>query len=220
MHIHHPGRPEDLPQPEELWSRWGLAAVLTASVKREAMGLGRSGWWVDGDALRADDGGTSWWVLRRSGPGRFFLCGEDESGDVIGFEPPVDLFAGAPGWLSSADVEASVGPLEIGCLYWWEDDRWDRAPYSAELDDDGVDFGLSGVLSARNLLSALDWEEIPELAGTVQELAQAASERKLTVDQVEIISAHATAAGGPALDLPAAQRALRATGLDGSPPVA
>lgn len=212
MPVHHPGRPEDLPAPGELWARWAMAAVLTADPADEALGPMRSGWWADDGALRRDDGGTSWWALRRLDSGRFLLHGWDESGDVHGWEPPVDLFAGAPDVITSATAEKVTGPLEPGCAYWWDGDRWGRAPYPDELPDDGLDFGLGSVLDPEVLLSALGWET-PELAAAVAELIGHALDGTVTAARLEAIAQLTTEAGAPPPDVPAMLRALTATGL-------
>ncbi|UNZ15832.1 hypothetical protein [Streptomyces sp. 891-h] len=214
MLIHRPGQPQDLPDPEEMWARWAFAAVLCATSEREGQRSGLSGWWLDAarGGLRMDDRGCTWWALWRWGEGRFLLCGWDESGELIGFEPPVDMFAGAPQWLSPSRLEELVDPFQFGCVYWYEHGRWSRAPYPDELWDDGLDIGLN---SALDLEAAADLRriDVARLKADIEELNRAATHFRVTERQLCAFADRAVASGASSLDVPAMLRALDASGL-------
>ncbi|MFF0742829.1 hypothetical protein ACFYVL_20760 [Streptomyces sp. NPDC004111] len=145
--IHRPGRPTDLLPAELLWARWAvLAALLTTAEREDTSDVHRTGFWVASgggvDRLRFDDGGSSWWALRRAGEGRFVLYGEDESSQVKWHDGPIDVLAGAPDWLPLELLRDLISSYEIGCVYWYENGTWSRAPYPDDLGDDGLDCGM------------------------------------------------------------------------------
>lgn len=160
MTIHRPGLPEDLPAPDVLWARWSTIAIVTAE-DDEARGRYPTGCWLDGGALRLDDSGCTWWTLVRYDGGRAVLYGEDESSGVKWHEPPVDMLAGGPDWLPYENLRDLLEGYELGCVYWYEDGAWARAPYPDDLDDDGLDCGMSRFADREKavdeLVGYLDW---------------------------------------------------------------
>ncbi|MFF9473419.1 hypothetical protein ACF1E9_12450 [Streptomyces roseolus] len=144
MTISRPGLPEDLPPAGTLWARWALVAAFgTTAATEERPSTHRTGHWVDDDGLHRDDGGCTWWVLSRRGEGRYVLYGEDESSTTRWHRPPVDVLAGGPAWLPWDELNDRLSGDELGCVYWYEDGAWARAPYPDGLDDDGLDCGMS-----------------------------------------------------------------------------
>ncbi|MGW7332145.1 hypothetical protein ACWGIU_26845 [Streptomyces sp. NPDC054840] len=150
MRIHRPGRPEDLPEASVLWARWAALAVATWNAEEEKERF-RSGYWLGGgDDLRYDDGACSRWVLIRADGGRAVLLGQDDSSKVGRYAPPIDLLAGAPGWVRGERVRDLSEQGRVECVYWFEDGSWHRAPYPHDLHDDGLDCGI-GHLTTRDL---------------------------------------------------------------------
>ncbi|MFF0217296.1 hypothetical protein [Streptomyces vinaceus] len=159
MKIHRPGRPEDLPDAGLLWARWAALAAATWNAEEEKERF-RYGYWLGasdgGSRLHYDDGSCSRWVLARGEDGgRAVLFGQDDSSRVGRYEPPVDLLAGAPGWVRE-EVDGDL--LERGrieCVYWFEDGCWQRAPYPDDLADDGLDCGIGHLTSRGHAVEAL-----------------------------------------------------------------
>ncbi|MFE1869297.1 hypothetical protein ACFW9N_00115 [Streptomyces sp. NPDC059496] len=153
MKIHRPGRPEDLPEASVLWARWAALAVATWDAEEEEERF-RHGYWFDGSGsdveLRYDDGACSRWVLIRADGGRAVLFGQDDSSKVAQYEPPIDLLAGAPGWVRDERLHDLLEQGRVECVYWFEDGSWRRAPYPDGLHDDGLDCGI-GHLTSREL---------------------------------------------------------------------
>lgn len=153
MKIHRPGRPEDLPQASVLWARWAALAAATWNAEEEKERF-RYGYWLGkGDSdnvLRYDDGACSRWALTRADGGRAVLFGQDDSSKVGQYRPPIDLLAGAPGWVRDDRLHDVVEQGRAECVYWFEDGSWHRAPYPDDLHDDGLDCGL-GHLTSRDL---------------------------------------------------------------------
>lgn len=157
MEIHRPGRPEDLPEAGVLWARWAALAVATWDAEEEKERF-RHGYWFEGGgsgsgsggALRYDDGACSRWALIRADGGRAVLFGQDDSSKVARYEPPIDLLAGAPGWVREERVHDLLEQGRVECVYWYEDGSWHRAPYPDDLHDDGLDCGI-GHLTSREL---------------------------------------------------------------------
>ncbi|MFE3188728.1 hypothetical protein ACFXHA_06935 [Nocardia sp. NPDC059240] len=127
-----------------------------AGYDREAEGQSdRAGIWLNDTGLHWDDSGCTWWTLAWLGEGRAVLFGEDESSDIrwynYKFEHPViDMLAGAPDWLPRADLEEIDDML--GCVYWWDNAAWHRAPYPDDLTDDGLDCGISRFITRAHLV--------------------------------------------------------------------
>ncbi|MCT9088858.1 hypothetical protein N4G70_08255 [Streptomyces sp. ASQP_92] len=211
MTMHRPGLPGDLPSPEALWARWGLLAVLEASAEDEDLPfVHRTGIWIDGGGLHLDDCGCTWWTLARMGEGRFVLYGEDESSDVKWHKPPIDMLAGAPDWLPFARLRDLIEGYELGCVYWYENGAWSRAPYPEGLDDDGLDCGMSRFVDRGDVLGSIDLGRAGDSGP--QDLLGRAERYELTPRQLEsVVSGSAYDRG----DLPAMLRALRLTGLAG-----
>ncbi|MFF4445391.1 hypothetical protein [Streptomyces sp. NPDC001502] len=159
MKIHRPGRPEDLPEASVLWARWAALAAATWNAEEEKERF-RYGYWLGGDdgdgdgdgdnVLRYDDGACSRWVLTRADGGRAVLFGQDDSGKVGQYRPPIDLLAGAPGWVRDDRLHDLLEQGRVECVYWFEDGSWHRAPYPDDLHDDGLDCGI-GHLTSRDL---------------------------------------------------------------------
>ncbi|MFE9119899.1 hypothetical protein [Streptomyces sp. NPDC007172] len=210
MTIHRPGLPGDLPEPELLWARWGLLAVLEASTEEEnTPSVHRTGHWADAGGLHLDDCGCTWWTLDRRGPGRFVLYGEDESSDVKWHKPAIDLLAGAPHWLPFERLRDLIEGYELGCVYWYENGAWARSPYPESLDDDGLDCGMSRFVDRGDVLDAIDLggsaETEPEF------LLDRAERAELTP---ELVQSMVSASEYDHWDLPAMLRALRLAGLE------
>ncbi|MFF3859779.1 hypothetical protein [Streptomyces sp. NPDC002209] len=209
MTIHRPGRPGDLPAAELLWARWAFVAVLEATTEAESHGVHRTGHWIDGAGLHLDDSGCTWWTLARMGQGRFVLYGEDESSGVKWHEPPVDMLAQAPDWLPYETLRGLLEGWELGCVYWYENGAWARAPYPESLEDDGLDCGMSRFVDSEKLLWLLAGHG-PAAKG----LLEAAEHYRLTPGALDLLVAE-TGNGGrdEDWDLPAVHRALHLAGL-------
>lgn len=199
MTIHRPGLPEDLPPPELLWAWWAVVAVLEASTEEEDLGIHRTGHWVDDrGGLHLDDCGCTWWTFVRAGEGRFVLYGEDEASDVKWHEPTVDMLAGGPEWLPYEKLRDLVQGYELGCVYWYENGAWARAPYPATLRDDGLDCGMSR-FAGRDAVRELLEDDVPE------EFFDRAEQYRLTPELLESLVADSDS---DHWDLPAMKRAL------------
>ncbi|WP_234376007.1 hypothetical protein [Streptomyces sp. CB01201] len=209
MTIHRPGLPGDLPEPELLWARWGLLAVLEASTEEEnTPSVHRTGHWADAGGLHLDDCGCTWWTLAQAGGGRFVLYGEDESSDVKWYRPAVDMLAGAPDWLPYAKLRDLIEGHELGCVYWYENGAWARAPYPEGLADDGLDCGMNRFVDRGDVLGAID---LGGSAETDPELLRDPAERGLlTTELVESAVSGSECGHG---DLPAMLGALRLAGV-------
>ncbi|MFC9440535.1 hypothetical protein [Nocardia sp. NPDC057030] len=142
--LHRPGRPEDLPDARVLSARWAAVALATFDRDEELEPVQhRSGYWIDADGLHWDDCGCTWWVLKWLGDGRAVLVGEDESSEVKGYEPAIDLLAGAPEWVPRHYLRGLIDDYMVGCVYWFDEGAWHRASYPDDLADDGLDCGIS-----------------------------------------------------------------------------
>ncbi|MFG3280768.1 hypothetical protein [Streptomyces sp. NPDC048111] len=209
MTIHRPGLPGDLPQPDLLWARWGLLAVLEASAEQEELPfVHRTGMWIDGGGLHLDDCGCTCWTLEKRAPGRYVLYGEDESSDVKWHKPPIDMLAGAPDWLPLDALRDLIEGYELGCVYWYDNGAWSRAPYPEGLDDDGLDCGMSRFADRGDVLGALDIDE--DHGMDAETLLGRAEQYALSR---ELVQALAAASDRDPEDLPAMLRALDRTGL-------
>ncbi|MFG2137614.1 hypothetical protein [Streptomyces sp. NPDC048650] len=212
MSLHRPGLPEELPDPELLWARWAAIAVVTAQDPAER-GRYPTGCWLDGGGLHFDDCGCTWWTLVRAGDGRAVLYGEDESSDVKWHKPPIDMLAGAPDWLPHKTLRDLLEGYELGCVYWYENGAWARAPYPASLADDGLDCGMARFATledaAAELAGYLDGEVDDQSAA---ELLAHAEQHTLTR---ELLDAFRIASGNPDGATSAMAADLRRSGLDG-----
>jgi hypothetical protein len=215
MTVHRPGLPQDLPPAEELWARWALLAAVGATTEEEERRSGyRTGCWIDRQGLHRDDAGCTWWIMSRLGEGRFVLYGEDESSDVKWHEPPIDMLAGGPDWVPHEELRDRLEGYELGCVYWSED-VWGRAPYPDDLDDDGLDCGMSGYIERS--------EVVGELASYLGETADGPSADSLLADaeayrlDVPLLleRLRPVSPDDEPLDLPAVARALALAGLAG-----
>ncbi|MGE7387969.1 hypothetical protein ACQKM2_21090 [Streptomyces sp. NPDC004126] len=225
MTINRPGLPGDLPAAEELWARWALVAVLEADTEAEGHGVHRSGHWIDEEGLHLDDGGCTWWTFAPVGGGRHVLYGEDESSAVKWHEPAVDMLAQGPDWLPYETLRDLVGSWELGCVYWSADGTWARAPYPEDLDDDGLDCGMSRFTDRPKFLDLLlygTWDgcrcaPFEDRQETAAALLDAAARRGLTPGALEDVVAGCSCGRW---DLPAMLRALDLSGLAQGAPAA
>lgn len=229
MTMHRPGLPEDLPPAELLWARWALVAVLEATTEAEGRGVHRTGHWIDGERLRLDDCGCTWWALARMGEGRYVLYGEDESSGVKWHEPAIDMLAQGPEWLPYDTLRDLLQGYELGCVYWYENGAWARAPYPADLDDDGLDCGISRFVVREEVLRLLrdadvdcvcapapgsdpdpDRDLVSGPRPAPADLLAAAEEHRLAPEALEPLAAGCTCGNR---DLAAMRRALHLSGL-------
>jgi hypothetical protein len=210
MTIQRPGLPEELPDPEVLWARWALVAVVEATTEAEESAHYRTGTWIDDEGLHLDDCGCTWWTFSRLGDGRYVLYGEDESSDCKWHEPPVDMLSGGPDWLPYQELRDRLAGNELGCVYWYENGSWARAPYPEDLKDDGLDCGMSRFVERDKAHGLLD-EYVGYGRPARELLMEHAESRRLTP---ELLGEHVSSLEGGAPDLPAMTRALRRAGLD------
>lgn len=229
MTIHRPGLPGDLPPAELLWARWALVAVLEANTEAEGRGVHRTGHWIDSAGLHLDDCGSTCWTLAALGGGRYALYGEDESSGVKWHEPAVDMLAGGPDWLPYETLRDLLQGWELGCVYWYENGAWARAPYPQGLGDDGLDCGMSrftvrgevlGLLDGvgEDCSCGLDGDRAPSPQGRpgAADLLDAAVEHRLTPPLLRALAADCGCGGW---DLAAMHRALELSGLSDGVPV-
>ncbi len=218
MAIERPGRPEDLPAAEVLWARWALVAVLEATAKAEAQDVRRGGTWIDGEGLHLDDRGCTWWTFEQLGEGRYLLYGQDESSAVKWHEPTIDMLAQAPDWLPFERLRKMLEGWELGCVYWFENGAWARAPYPDDLDDDGLDCGMSRYAVREEALCDLIASERGLPRGRADDLLAAAEARSLTGSEVqELLDAAAAAEEYVPADREAMLRSLERAALRRSP---
>ncbi|MFF5497627.1 hypothetical protein [Streptomyces aquilus] len=211
MTIQRPGLPENLPDPEVLWARWALVAVVAATTEAERARY-RTGTWIDDEGLHLDDSGCTWWTFSRLGGGRYVLYGEDESSECKWHEPPVDMLAGGPDWLPHEELRDRLAGNELGCVYWYDNGAWARAPYPEGLRDDGLDCGMSRFVERDEAHRLLD-EYVGYGRPARALLMEHAEARRLTP---ELLGEHVSSLEGGAPDVPAMTRALRRAGLDAS----
>lgn len=205
MSIQRPGLPGDLPSPEVLWARWALVAVVEATTEAEESTSYRTGCWIDDEGLHLDDSGCTWWTFSRIGAGRYVLFGEDESSHVKWHEPPVDMLAGGPDWLPYEELRDRLAGNELGCVYWYENGSWARAPYPDDLGDDGLDCGMSRFADREKALWLLA-DNVPDDGPAADILMDHAEGYRLTP---ELLESHVAPCDGSPPDLQAMSRALR-----------
>ncbi|MER8188278.1 hypothetical protein [Kitasatospora sp. NPDC094015] len=215
MTVHRPGQPQDLPPAEELWARWALLAALEATTAyEEHPPRFRTGRWLDDEGLHWDDSGCTWWVLSREGEGRFVLYGEDEASEVKWFEPAIDVLAGGPDWLPYETLRDRIEGREVGCVYWYEQGAWARAPYPDGLADDGLDCGMSYFIDRGEVLAELrNHQDTPDGPGAESLLADAEAYRLEPRRLLEGLGR--TNRYDDPLDRPALVRVLARAGLTG-----
>jgi hypothetical protein len=215
MTINRPGLPGDLPPAEVLWARWSLVAVLEATTADEGEGHHRTGTWVDDEGLHLDDAGCTWWTFEQLGEGRYVLYGEDESSGIKWHEPPVDMLVGAPDWLPHESLQDLLKGWQLGCVYWYENGAWARAPYPATLHDDGLDCGMSRFVDRKDVLRTIADEDHGALpAHDAETLLTHAETRRLTPD---LLMSLVNEPDWRELDRPAMTRALERAGLNRTP---
>ncbi|MEU3839319.1 hypothetical protein AB0E88_04735 [Streptomyces sp. NPDC028635] len=216
MTVHRPGLPEDLPPADQLWARWALLAALQATTEyEERPPRHRTGRWIDDKGLHWDDCGCTWWVMAKAGDGRFVLYGEDEASDVKWYEPAIDVLAGGPHWLPYDELRNRLEGREIGCVYWYENGAWARAPYPDDLDDDGLDCGMSCFIDRGEVLGELTDHLDDTVDGpSADSLLADAEAYRLEPSRLLEQLAETTTYDDP-MDRPAVARALDRAGLTG-----
>lgn len=174
----------DLPPFETLWAHAALdAALMHGNGDDDPFSPHRA----DEGQIRYDDsGGNDWWLLRLEG-GRGVLIGQDHESDTVYLdEEGGDLFRDGPDWLPWELLLDHERDNNVGFLYWWDGQAWDRTPYPDHIGRDGVHLNLGGVLSEEGLLERLTdntdlgEENTAELTGLLPRLVRAALTRKLT----------------------------------------
>ncbi|MFI0989568.1 hypothetical protein [Streptomyces exfoliatus] len=216
MTIHRPGLPDDLPSGEALWARWALLAAVSATTEEEQRKSGyRTGRWVDGSGLHYDDSGCTWWTMSRMGEGRFVLYGEDESSGVKWHETPIDMLAGGPDWLPYDELRDRLEGYELGCVYWYENGAWARAPYPDDLHDDGLDCGMSGFVDRGRVLGELSEYVDGTVDGPSADALLADAEAHRLDPALLLGRLCSTDPDDEPLDPPAVARALVLAGLTG-----
>lgn len=144
-----PEIPALLGRPERMWER-AVVLVLIAVTRtaRPAFRLGER-------ALECSHSNGGWNLeLLPDGNALFFGQDVDCSDTTYGGDKPVDLLAGAPSWLPHGRLRDLNDGYELGYLYWWEGDRWGRAPYPDFVEDDGLAAscdGYAGLFDDRSL---------------------------------------------------------------------
>ncbi|MFH8574918.1 hypothetical protein [Streptomyces zaomyceticus] len=217
MTIHRPGKPGDLPSGEALWARWALLAAVAATTEQEQRASGyRTGLWIDDEGLHHDDSGCTWWTMSRMGEGRFVLYGEDESSGVKWHKPSIDMLAGGPDWLPYEELRDRLQGYELGCVYWYENGAWARAPYPEDLSDDGLDCGMSDFVDRSQVLGELSCHLDDTLAGPNADSLLAAAEEHRLEPELLLERLLPLDPDREPRDLPAVARALSLAGLPGS----
>lgn len=153
MTIHRPGLPEDLPDPQLLWTRWAALAVATSDTDEDRNWYLPFSWY-----LHFANWGSTWMGMARYGGGRYLLFGEDESSYTKWHKTPIDVLADAPDWLPLDELRELVRDAMIGFVYWYEGDAWHRAPYPETLSDDGLDCAMASLALGSS-------EEMAEVVG-------------------------------------------------------
>ncbi|MFJ8228709.1 hypothetical protein ACIQ9E_01935 [Streptomyces sp. NPDC094448] len=144
-----PRIPALLGRPERMWQR-AVVLVLIA-VTRTTRPVFRLG---DRELSCAHSNGG--WTLALLTDGKAVFYGQDVdcSDTTYVGDKPVDLLADAPDWLPHQKLRALNDGYDLGYLYWWEGDRWQRAPYPEYVTDDGLAAscdGYAGIFDDRSL---------------------------------------------------------------------
>ncbi|MFI6285111.1 hypothetical protein ACIBCM_10180 [Streptomyces sp. NPDC051018] len=144
-----PAVPAQLGRPERMWQR-AVVLVLIA-VTRTARPVFRLG---DRELSCSHSNGGWTLSLRPDGKAIFYGQDVDCSDTTYRGDKPVDLLVNAPQWLPLDRLRELNDGYELGYLYWWEEDRWNRAPYPAFVDDDGLAAscdGYAGIFDDKSL---------------------------------------------------------------------
>ncbi|MYS07814.1 hypothetical protein GTW71_15565 [Streptomyces sp. SID6041] len=129
-------------------------------------------------------------------------------------EPSIDMLAQAPDWLPYEHLRGLLEGWELGCVYWYEDGAWARAPYPGDLDDDGLDCGMSRFAVREELLRDLIASERGLPRDRADGLVSAAEARSLTAAEIgEVLDAAAAADEYVAADREAMLRSLELAAL-------
>ncbi|GAB3834845.1 hypothetical protein ACFPIJ_10995 [Dactylosporangium cerinum] len=201
----------DLPDPRDLWAEPALLAALTADRPSSSL----PGYDVTADGLRMRDIGNGWWGLLPVTGGRAVLYGLDlDNSEIEMCREPVDLLAGGPAWLPWSWLQALLAGAEpVGFVYWWDGTEWSRAPYPAELREDGCPFLLED--SVRALAEAAE-QLTTDPAGRQQLLARlraAARDRTAGLALFAAVEQARTSTREPAIDPDTALAAAARAGL-------
>ncbi|MEU3462826.1 hypothetical protein ABZ721_23130 [Streptomyces sp. NPDC006733] len=181
-----PGRPEDLDRPERMWER---AAVLALVDRVGALGP---------EYTVSDGRLTCWhsngsWRLNLLPDGRAFFYGQDVDCSDTTYKggQPVDVVAGAPEWLPKDMLRGLVDGYELGYLYWWEDGKWDRAPYPDFVRDDGLIASCDpGLFSDSALRESLDERGVERTEFAEPFIARVAARSVDTALLSELLASH------------------------------
>lgn len=183
-----PGLPEDLDRPERMWERGAVLALMDAV---STLGAEYS---LSDDGLTCVHSNGRWTLKLLPDGGRAFFHGQDVdcSDTTYAGDEPVDVLVGAPDWLPKDMLRELVDGYELGYLYWWEDEKWARAPYPDFLQDDGLIASCDrGVLDGAALLENFDTGgdvERAEFAGRF--IARVAERSVETALLTELMSPH------------------------------
>jgi hypothetical protein len=142
---------------------------------------------------------------------RAALFGEDESSDVKCHEPSIDMLAGAPAWLPYERLRDHLEGYELGCVYWFEQGTWHRAPYPDDLDDDGLDCGMSRLVTREDAADEMiNWLGRGKNVEACDRFVACAERRAVTMD---ILRSFAGETGRVDADLPGMYAIARRAGL-------
>lgn len=150
------------------------------------------------------------------GEGRFVLYGEDESSGVKWHKPSIDMLAGGPDWLPYEELRDRLQGYELGCVYWYENGAWARAPYPEDLSDDGLDCGMSDFVDRSQVLGELSCHLDDTLAGPNADSLLAAAEEHRLEPELLLERLLPLDPDREPRDLPAVARALALACLPGS----
>jgi hypothetical protein len=203
----------DLPPPHELWAEPALLAALVADRPRSYL----PGYDVTADGLRMRDVGNGWWGLLPVTGGRAVLYGLDlDYSEIVSCEQPVDLLAGGPAWLPWSWLRTLLTGIEpVGFVYWWDGAGWARAPYPAQLREDGRRSMLDGTV--RVLADAVDdlaeGADAATRSDLLTRLRGAARDRTVDRALFEAVEAARSSTREPAIDPDVAVAAAARAGL-------
>ncbi|MER6913418.1 hypothetical protein ABT354_17265 [Streptomyces sp. NPDC000594] len=144
-----PAIPVQLGRPERMWER-AVVLVLIAVTR-----MARPGFRLSDCELSCSHSNGGWnLVLKPGGKAIFYGQDADCSDTTYQGDKPVDLLVDAPHWLPVDRLRELNDSYELGYLYWWEEGRWQRAPYPDYVEDDGLAAscdGYAGIFDDRSL---------------------------------------------------------------------